>query len=105
MKPSEDDEIDETRFIIKRQNTFMCFCTDKLKCLDMVSYLAPGFSYDTYLKVYRCKLQKGNFPFEYMDDVRKSTTGGRVLVGSKMKAYTTKTTLAARRCGTTTEWP
>ena len=35
MKPSEDDDIDETRSVIKRQNTFMCFSTDKLKFLDM----------------------------------------------------------------------
>ena len=44
-KPSED-EIDETRFVIKRQNTFMCFSTDKLKFHDMVNFLAPGHSYD-----------------------------------------------------------
>ena len=71
MKPSENDEIDETRFVIKRQNTFMCFSTDKLKFLDMVNFLAPGYSYDKYLKAYGCNLQKGHFPYEYMDDVRK----------------------------------
>ena len=71
MKPSEDDEIDETRFVIKRQNTFMCFSTNKLKFLDMVNFLAPGYSYDKYLKAYGCNLQKGHFPYEYMDDVRK----------------------------------
>ena len=71
MKPSEDDEIDDTRFVIKRQNTFMCFSTNKLKFLDMVNFLAPGYSYDKYLKAYGCNLQKGHFPYEYMDDVRK----------------------------------
>ena len=71
MKPSEDDEIDETRFVIKRQNTFMCFSTNKLTFLDMVNFLAPGYSYDKYLKAYGCNLQKGHFPYEYMDDVRK----------------------------------
>ena len=63
IKPSEDDEIDETRFVIKRQNTFMCFSTDKPKFLDMINFLAPGYSYEKYLKAYGCKLQKGHFPY------------------------------------------
>ena len=71
MKPSEDDEIDETRFVIKRQNTFMCFSTNKLKFLDMVNFLAPGYSYDKYLTAYGCMQQKGHFPYEYMDNLRK----------------------------------
>ena len=71
MKPSEDDEIDETRFVIKRQNTFMCFSTNKLKFVDICNYLAPGFSYDKYLKAYGCDLQKGHFPYEYMDGIEK----------------------------------
>ena len=62
---------DKTRFVIKTQNTFMCFATKKLKFLDVTHYLAPGVSYDKYLKAYGCGLRKGNFPYEYMDDVRK----------------------------------
>ena len=49
----------------------MCFSTDKLKFLDMVNFLAPGYSYDMFLNAYGCKLQKGYFPYEYMDDVQK----------------------------------
>ena len=67
----EEDGDDETRFVIKRQNTFMCFTTKKLKFLDITSYLAPGFSYDKYLKAYGCELQKGHFPYEYMDGIGK----------------------------------
>ena len=67
----EEDGEDETRFVIKRQNTLMCFTTKKLKFLDITSYLAPGFSYDTYLKAYGCELQKGHFPYEYMDGIGK----------------------------------
>ena len=58
-------------FVIKRQNNFMCLSTDKLKFLDMVNFLAPGYSYDKYLKAYGCNLQKGHFPYEYMDNLRK----------------------------------
>ena len=57
--------------VIKRQNTFMCFSTTNLKFLDVTQYLAPGVSYDKYLKAYGCELQKGHFPYEYMDDLQK----------------------------------
>ena len=67
----EEDDDDEIRFVIKRQNTFMCFATKKLTFLDITSYLAPGFSYDKYLKAYGCGLQKGHFPYEYMDGIGK----------------------------------
>ena len=67
----DDDDDEETRFVIKRQNTFMCFTTKKQKFLDITSYLAPGFSYDKYLKAYACELQKGHFPYEYMDGIVK----------------------------------
>ena len=62
---------DKTRFVIKRQNTFMCFSTTNLKFLDVTQYLAPGVSYDKYLKAYGCQLQKGHFPYEYMDGIGK----------------------------------
>ena len=75
LKPSkqdnEEEEADETRFVIKRQNTFMCFATKNLKFLDITSYLAPGFSYAKYLTAYGCELGKGHFPYEYMDGIGK----------------------------------
>ena len=63
-----DDKEIASCFVIKRNNTFMCLSTTKLKFLDMMNYLAPGFSYDKYLKAYGCDLKKGHFPYEYMDD-------------------------------------
>ena len=57
--------------VIKRQNTYMCLSTDQLKFVDICNYLAPGVSYDKYLKAYGCELQKGRFPYEYMDDLQK----------------------------------
>ena len=67
----EEADDDETRFVIKRQNTFMCFSTKKLKFIDIVNYLTPGFSYDKYLKAHGCELQNGYFPYEYMDGIVK----------------------------------
>ena len=57
--------------VIKRQNTYMCLSTDQLKFVDICNYLAPGVSYDKYMKAYGCELQKGHFPYEYMDDLQK----------------------------------
>ena len=78
LKPSQQDDndaddeaADEIRFVIKRQNTFMCFATKKLKFLDICNYLAPGVSYAKYLTAYGCELEKGHFPYEYMNDLCK----------------------------------
>ena len=55
----------------KRKFTFMCFSTDQLKFLDMTNYIAPGFSYNKYLKEYGCEVMKGHFPYEYMHCLEK----------------------------------
>nr|KAG5685265.1 hypothetical protein BaRGS_008923 [Batillaria attramentaria] len=41
---TETADVDEHpfRFLIKRHNDFMCICTEKLKFLDIINYLAPG---------------------------------------------------------------
>ena len=46
----EEEEKDDSLFVIKRNNTSMCLSTNQLKLLDMTNYIAPGFSYDKYLK-------------------------------------------------------
>ena len=63
--------ISNNAHVIKRQNTYMCLYTDKLKFLDICNYLAPGFSYAKYLTAYGCAQQKGHFPYEYMNDLCK----------------------------------
>ena len=59
---SEDEDEDESYFVIKRLNTFVCFLTIKTRFVDVVDYIAPGFSYDKYLKAYGCTVEKGHFP-------------------------------------------
>ena len=71
LKQDDEAAAGEIQFVIKRQNTLMCFSTTNLKFLDVTQYLAPGVSYDKYLKAYGCALQKGHFPYEYMDNLRK----------------------------------
>ena len=70
-RSEDEDESDESCFVIKRLNTFMCFSTTRLQFIVVIHYLAPGFSYDTYLKAYGCTMQKGHFPYEYIDNLRK----------------------------------
>ena len=70
-KEEEENEGIGSFFVIKRNNTFMCLSTDQLKFLDMINYIAPGFSYDKYLKAYGCEVTKGHFPYEYMDRLER----------------------------------
>ena len=58
-------------YVVKRENTFMCISTDKLKWLDIISFLAPGYSYLSYLKAYNIEETKGYFCYEYITDLSK----------------------------------
>lgn len=45
--------------------------TKEFKFLDVMNYLAPGCSYDKFLKAYGTSSGKGFFPYEYFDDFEK----------------------------------
>ncbi|XP_031574896.1 uncharacterized protein LOC116308572 [Actinia tenebrosa] len=49
----------------------MCLKTEHLKFLDVTNFLAPGFSYEKFLKAYECPQTKGFFPYEWMDSLDK----------------------------------
>jgi hypothetical protein len=49
----------------------MCIKTEALKFLDITNYMAPGFSYSQYLKVYECTEGKGFIPYEWMTSLKK----------------------------------
>ena len=49
----------------------MCLSTKHLRFLDITNFLAPGFSYDKFLKAYECPQVKGFFPYEWMDSLDK----------------------------------
>ena len=44
--------------------------TARLRFLDDTNFLAPGFSYDKFLKAYECPQTKG-FPYKWMDSLDK----------------------------------
>ena len=62
---------EQVQFVIKRNNNHMCLKTMHLKFLDITNYLAPGFSYDQFLKAYECTQTKGYFPYEWIDSLEK----------------------------------
>ncbi len=67
-----DCEVDlDATYVVKKQNSFVCIATPHLKFLDISNYLAPGFSYDKYLKAYKCQVTKGFYPYEWVTDLDK----------------------------------
>ena len=59
------------KFSVKKNNNHMLHKAKFLKFLDVTNYLAPGFSYDQFLKAYECEQTKGFFPYEWIDGLDK----------------------------------
>ena len=64
-------ETQPIKFTVKRNSIHMCIKTDFLKLLDILNYVAPGFSYDQFLRAYECEQTKGFFPYEWVDGLDK----------------------------------
>ena len=65
------NETQPVKFTVKRNSNHMCLKTEYLKFLDISNYLAPGFSYDQFLKAYECPQTKGYFPYEWVHNLDK----------------------------------
>ena len=66
----------------------MSLKTQHLQFLDIRSYLAPNYSYDAFIKAYKCKLEKGFFPYDYLvsyDKLNDTELPSHDLFYSKMK--------------------
>ena len=59
------------KFSMKKNNNHMLHKTKFLKFLDITNYLAPGFSYDQFLKAFEREQTKGFFPYEWVDGLDK----------------------------------
>ncbi len=62
--------------------------TQHLQFLDVRSYLSPNYSYDAFIKAYKCKIEKGFSPYDYFDNYDKlseSKLPSHDLFCSKMK--------------------
>ena len=58
-------------FVIKQNNHIMCIKTKMLRFLDIKNYIAPGFSYEKFIKVCDVNQTKFFFPYEYVDSLEK----------------------------------
>ena len=56
---------------IKRCNQYIVVYTEHSLFLDMINYLAPGYSYANYLEAFTADECKGFFPYEWMTSTRK----------------------------------
>ena len=70
----EDDEVEKDdrsklKFLVKNMNQYKCVSTDKF--LDIMSFIAPGFSYAKYLAAFEVEEQKGFFPYKYVTNLQR----------------------------------
>ena len=57
--------------VAKMGKKIMFLLTDRLRFLDIINYLGPGTSYDSWVKAYGCKVTKSWFPYEWFDSAEK----------------------------------
>ena len=64
---------EESKFfsVIKRNNQYLAIYTKHTVFLDVVNYLAPGYSYENYLSAFTKNAHKGFFPYEWLTSVKK----------------------------------
>ena len=57
--------------VIKKGSSYTQISGRRFKFLDVINYLAGGFSYDKFLKAYKIPQMKSYFPYEWFDHVDK----------------------------------
>ena len=58
-------------FVVKKCNQYMCISNGEFKFLDISNLVAPGFSYDKFIKSYEIELHKSYFPYEFLTSFAK----------------------------------
>ena len=66
-------DLEDIKFVIKKGTQYNCIQTENLRFLDILSYLAPGYDYDHFLKAYGSNVTKGFFPYEWFNCISKLT--------------------------------
>ena len=54
-------------YVIKKQNAYTSIKTPLFNFVDANNFVAPGTSYDKFLKSYHCVQEKSYFPYEWFD--------------------------------------
>ena len=64
-----DSSTENPCFVIKKGETYPSISNDKFIFLDLLNFLAPGYSYSHFLKAYNVTEKKLFFPYEYISSV------------------------------------
>ena len=64
--------------VAKKESSYMFLTTCKFKFLDLLSYLAPGLSFDGWCEANNCAVQKLVLPYEWLDSYEKLSHIGPV---------------------------
>ena len=56
-------ENEPVKYLVKRNYNYMSIDTENLRFLNVTNFLAPGFSYDQFLRAYDGSQRKGIFPY------------------------------------------
>ena len=59
------------KFVIKRGSSYSCIATERLKFLDVISYVAPGVDLSSFLRAYGANAPKSFFPYEWFTGLDK----------------------------------
>ena len=64
-------DLDSLKFVIKKSTSYMAIVTEELRFLDVMYYIAPSFNYSQFLHAYGANAQKGFFPYDWFNDLKK----------------------------------
>ena len=68
---SNSDEMSTGLTVIKKGSTYTQIGGRRFKFMDVINYLAGGFSYDKFLKAYKIPQTKSYFLYEWFDHIDK----------------------------------
>ena len=70
-KERKKEKTSKFKFIVKKNNNYLCINTKKLKFLDICNYLTANVSYQKYLETFESKQNKFWFPYEWFTSLEK----------------------------------
>ena len=71
LHKSLDTYDQNVKFAIKRTDTYTSLKQKSYNFQIIRTYVAPNYSYGAFIKVYKCKLETGFFPYDWFDNYDK----------------------------------
>ena len=60
---------DEKLKVAKKRNKYMFIECQSFRFIDISNYIAPGTTYDSWIKSMDCKMLKLPFPYKYLTEL------------------------------------